>query len=146
VTPLVVDCSVIVKWELPEEDHQSEAIDLFRDWHAGAVTLHAPDLLLSEIGSVFLRALRRDRITESEARASIQGLLHLPYILHASGPLVERAFEIARPYNQHIYDCFYVALAEREGLNFWTSDLRIHNALNSHFPFIRLIAAYTPQR
>jgi predicted nucleic acid-binding protein len=146
VTPLVVDCSVLVKWELPDEEHRPAAMELFRDWQAGVVSLHAPDLLPSEIGSVFLRALRRGRITEAEARASIHGLLSFAYILHESGPLVHRAFEIAHRYDQRIYDCFYIALAEREGVNFWTSDLRIANALGGHLPFIRLIASYTPLR
>jgi predicted nucleic acid-binding protein len=72
--------------------------------------------------------------------------LRFAYILHDSGPLVDRAFETAHGNDQRIYDCFYVALAEREGVNFWTSDLRIYNALSRHFPFIHLIANYVPLR
>jgi hypothetical protein len=50
------------------------------------------------------------------------------------------------PANQRIYDCFYVALAEREGVNFWTGDERLYNALATHLPFIRFIADYKPLR
>src|SRR5687767_1273778 len=125
VTALVIDCSVLAKWELADEDYRPEALELFRDWQASAVLLHAPDLLPSEIGSTFLSALRRNRLTKAEARASIQGLLSFTYVLHESTPLVTRAFEIAYQHNQRIYDCFYVALAEREGVDFWTSDERL---------------------
>lgn len=146
VTEIVIDCSVLVKWELSTEQYTSEAMELFRDWQGGAVVMHAPDLLLSEIGSTFLRAVRRGRLTPAQARASIHGLLTFPYILHDSGPLVPRAFEIAHQHNQRIYDCFYVALAERAGMNFWTSDERFYNALNAHFPCVRFIAHYSPLR
>ena len=146
VVSIVVDCSVLGKWELPVEDHTPEAMEIFRDWQAGAVVVHSPDLLLTEIGSVFLRSVRRGRITEPEARVSIRNLLRLNYVLHDSGPLVLDAFEIAHQYNQRIYDCFYVALAERERMSFWTSDLRMYNALSAHFPSVCHIANYVAHR
>lgn len=55
---------------------------------------------------MFLRSVRRDRITEDEARVSIRNLLNLNYVLHDSRLLVPRAFEIAYQHNQRIYDCF----------------------------------------
>jgi predicted nucleic acid-binding protein len=143
---VVVDCSVIAKWELPAEDHTPEAMELLQDWEASAVSLRCPDLLPSEIGSTFLRAVRRNRITEDEATASIENLLNVDYDLQSSAPLVHRAFEIALQLNQRIYDCFYIALAEREAIEFWTGDRRLFNAMNAHFPFIRFIAAYVPLR
>lgn len=146
VVPLVVDCSVVAKWELPAEDYTPQAMELFRDWQAGAVAVLSPDLLPSEIGSTFLRSVRRGRITVVEAETSIRNLLNFNYRLHDSRPLVQLAFEIARQHNQRIYDCFYVALAEAEGIDFWSSDQRIYNALSAHFPCIRHIADYVPLR
>jgi len=143
---LVVDCSVIVKWELPDENHVAEAMELLYDWQAAAVLVHATDQLPSEIGSTFLRALRRGRQAEAQARVSMGNLLVLPYDLQLARPLVPRAFDIADRYNQRIYDCFYVALAEREGVDFWTGDERLCNALGGQFPFIRFIADYKPLR
>lgn len=58
VERLVVDCSVIAAWELPNEPYAAESAELGQDWHAGAVEAHIPDLLPSEVGSAFLRALR----------------------------------------------------------------------------------------
>jgi predicted nucleic acid-binding protein len=142
----VADCNVIAKWELPAEEGTPQALELPEDWEAGAITLRCPDLLPSEIGSTFLRAVRRQRITEEEAAASIQTLLAVDYDLQPSSPHVQRAFQIAQRHNQRIYDCFYVALAEAEGIDFWTGDRRLYNALSVHFPFVRLLTDYTPLR
>jgi predicted nucleic acid-binding protein len=146
VVPVVIDCSILIKWELQDEDYTDEALELLQDWRAGVVEFHAPDLLPSEIGSAFLRALRRGRVTAGQARASIQGLLAVAYSLWSSELLLERAFEIAEQHNQRIYDCFYVALAEQAGIEFWTGDERLANALGVHFPFIRRIADHLPRR
>jgi predicted nucleic acid-binding protein len=146
VERLVVDCSVIVKWELPDEAHVAEALELLYDWQAGAVLIHATDQLPSEIGSTFLRAVRRGRQTEAQARVSMGNLLVLPYDFQPSQQLVSRAFDIAYRHNQRIYDCFYVALAELEGVHFWTGDERLCNALGAQFPCLRSIAYYKPLR
>jgi hypothetical protein len=53
VIPVVIDCSVLIKWELHDEEHTDQALELLHDWLSGAVQLHAPDLLPSEIGSAF---------------------------------------------------------------------------------------------
>lgn len=143
---IIVDCCVIFKWKLSSEEHASNALEMYFDWQNGAVEVHGTDLLPSEIGSAFLRALRRGRLTESEALAGTQELLALPFILHATTPLVTRAFAIANQHNQRIYDCFYAALAEREGMEFWTGDERFYNAVASHYAFVRWLANYQRKR
>jgi len=44
------------------------------------------------------------------------------------------------------YDRLHVALLEREGVELWTGDERLVNALSAHFPFIRFIGEYKPKR
>jgi predicted nucleic acid-binding protein len=146
VTPLVVDANVPVKSELSGEAYTDEALELIEDWRAGAVVVHAPDLLPSELGSVLLRGLRTGRLTRQQALVSLGTLLALPYHLHPSTQLVPRSFEIADQYGLRIYDCFYVALAEREGIDLWTADERLCNALAADFPFVRFLADYVPLR
>jgi predicted nucleic acid-binding protein len=146
VISLVVDANVPVKSELPGEAYTDQALELIEDWRTGASVVHAPDLLPSELGSVLLRGLRRGRLSQQQALASLGVLLALPYHLHASTPLVPRSFEIADQHGLRIYDCFYVALAEREGIDLWTADERLCNALAPHFPFVRFIAGYVPLR
>jgi hypothetical protein len=76
---MVVDCSVAAKWELPVEEYTNEALELYRDWEVEAIEVLSPDLFPSEMGSVFLRAVRRGRVTLEQAHASLQRLLDLPY-------------------------------------------------------------------
>ena len=145
-THLVVDCSVMARWVLPGEDHSGQALEIMRDMQVGSVALWAPDLLPSEIGGAMLRAVRRGRIAEADARSSARALLAVPVKLHPSGGLVLRAFEIAAAENQRIYDCFFVALSEYLGVEFWTGDERLYNALNLRFPFVRFVADYPTAR
>ena len=81
IEQFVVDCSVIIKWKFAGEEHYSMAEELLLDWQTGATEVHAPDLLPSEIGSAFLRSLRRGRVTEAEATDGVKELIALPYVL-----------------------------------------------------------------
>ena len=143
---LVVDCSVVVKWKLTAEDYATEAEELLLDWQDQAVEACAPNLLPSEVMSAFLRALRRGRVSFDEAKNAIGDLLALPFLLLDVMPIVTRALEIAEQYNQRSYDCIYVSLAEREGMELWTGDRRLYNALNHHFAFVRWIGDYQRRR
>jgi len=113
---------------------------------AKAVDCIAPDILPAEIASAFLRAVRRGRLTFSEAIEAVRELVATPVRLYPSSALLERALQIAHTYQQGLFDCLYVALAEREGVELWTGDERLVNALSLHFPFIRFIGEYKPRR
>ena len=53
-------------------------------------------------------------------------------------PLMPRALRIAKQARIGVYDCLYVALAEREGCELVTADQRLINGLKP--PFIRDLA------
>ncbi|MGH7965762.1 MAG: type II toxin-antitoxin system VapC family toxin [Candidatus Binatia bacterium] len=146
VERLVVDCSVVVKWKIPAEDYAAEAEGLLLDWQQQAVDLCAPNLLQSEVISAFLHAYRRGRVSEDEAKIAVQDLLALPFLLYDVAPIAVRAFTMSRQYNQRSYDCIYVALAEREGVEVWTGDRRLYNALCAHLAFVRWIGDYQRKR
>lgn len=142
---LLVDCSVVVKWKIPAEDHAAVADDLLQDWEQGAVEVCAPFLLQAEVMSAFLRAQRRNRVSASEAREGIRDLLALPFALFDVASVVDYAFTIAQRFQQRAYDCLYVALAERQGVEFWTADRRLYNALHTHYAFVQWIGDYQRQ-
>jgi predicted nucleic acid-binding protein len=145
LTRLVVDCSVVVKWHIPTEDHAAAAAALFGDWEHHVVDVWVPNHLPSEVISAFLRASRRGRLTTDEAREAIRDLLALPFVLCDVTAVADRAFTIAHQHQQRAYDCLYVALAEREGSELWTGDERLYNALHAQHPFVRWIADYQPR-
>jgi predicted nucleic acid-binding protein len=57
-------------------------------------------------------------------------------ILHTYLLLLPRAYEISSQTRQGVYDCLYVALAERERCELLTADQKLLNTLQPLFPFI----------
>jgi predicted nucleic acid-binding protein len=51
-------------------------------------------------------------------------------------PLMDRALEISVRARQGVYDCLYVALAERDGCELLTADDRLVRRLRPTYPFI----------
>jgi predicted nucleic acid-binding protein len=57
-------------------------------------------------------------------------------LLHPSIPLTPRAIEVSSSMRIGVYDCLYVALAEREKCELVTADDKLVKNLQPHFPFI----------
>jgi predicted nucleic acid-binding protein len=144
---LIVDSSVAIKWEMTTEPQAAEALELLRDWQHSVIEVCVPNFLLLEVANATLQAFRRGRITEAQADQAVDVLLFLPFkLLALDGPLLRRAYDIAKRHTQKAYDCAYVALAERHAMDLWTGDLRLFNALHFHFPRIRWIGDYRRKR
>jgi predicted nucleic acid-binding protein len=143
---LAVDCSLAVKWKITAEDYAAQAEELLLDWQTRRVEVCAPILLQAEVMSAFLRAHRRGRVTRTEAENAIRDLLALPFVLFEVAPILVRAFEIAQAHNQRSYNCIYIAVSEREGMELWTGDQRLYNALHTHFAFVRWVGDYQRRR
>lgn len=120
---LVVDASVAVKW-LVEEEGSDAALSL------GERDLMAPSLLRIETANV-LRTLAARRAIAPEAAADLFRLLQeAPVTLvEADDPLERRALELALSLAHPVYDCLYLALAERTGRLLVTADARFLRAL-----------------
>jgi predicted nucleic acid-binding protein len=116
---LVVDASVAVQWVLPEEG-SARAISLRADNN-----LIAPSLIGAEIGSAIWKAVRRDGLSRQDAIEALDAAL-LPFdTLVGIEELQQQALEIAIHLNHSIYDCFYLALAERERCASITADAKL---------------------
>jgi predicted nucleic acid-binding protein len=61
--------------------------------------------------------------------------------MHAYEPLLARAVDISLQSRSGLYDCLYVALAEREGCPLVTDDQRLIANLVPRFPFIVALAS-----
>ena len=64
-----------------------------------------------------------------------------PPRLERSAPLLPRAIAISSSMRVGVYDCLYVALAEREQCQFVTADDRLVRNLQPRFPFIIPLAS-----
>ena len=123
---VVVDASVAVKWLLTEP-YSAEALKLL----SGDTALHAPDLLLSEVGNILWKRVRKSEITADKARELLEWLIALPLELHTSSPLMLAALEIACQYDRTVYDSLYIALAVREKTVLVTADEKPQIALSN---------------
>ncbi len=56
----VVDASVVAKWFIPKPQKE-KAEKLLREFLSDTIELTAPDLLIAEVGNVFLEAKRTTR-------------------------------------------------------------------------------------
>ena len=70
---IVVDCSVVVKWELTAEPQAVEAMELLLDWQHKAVVVHAPGFLFLETSSALLRAQRQGSALGAAGRGPLLG-------------------------------------------------------------------------
>lgn len=128
MTRLVVDASVIAKWFLLEE-HAGYATRLI-NWDAH---LAAPDLLLSELANVLVKAYRRADIPAPYIADSIAITRDLVSIL-PSADLVNESVRIALTYQCSPYDALYVALAIQEQCPLVTADRRLYDAIAPPLP------------
>jgi predicted nucleic acid-binding protein len=61
--------------------------------------------------------------------------------LYPSLALVPRAYVLSSLFRQGVYDCIYVALAEREGCELVTADDKLVKNLGVTFPFVVSLAS-----
>lgn len=120
---LVVDASVVIKWLIDEPLH-----DNARRLLAAGENLHAPDLLIAEVGNIAWKKATRKEIEASQARSIALALPDLPLSLHASDELIDRALQIALVINHPVYDCLYLACAEVLNATLVTADERLGKA------------------
>ena len=134
----VVDASVAVKWLLPEVD-QEIARRLQDDYQNGAMDLIAPDLLISEVGNVLWKRVRKRDLTPSVAELLFDGLLLDAPILLNSDAVHRRAMNLSLEFDRPIYDCEYLALAWYHGCDLVTADERFYRAVRTQWPRVKLL-------
>jgi len=122
---LVVDASVAALWAL-EQEGSPRALTLRTQ--GGLI---APSLIAAEIGSAIWKAVRRGAVAPADALIAIEAAL-LPFeALVPTEELRVRALALAIELRHPIYDCFYLALAERESCALITADRRLMAAANA---------------
>jgi predicted nucleic acid-binding protein len=117
---LVVDASVAVQWVLPEpQSDRANALLL------NGEALVAPDLVYAEIGNAIWKRGVQGEISAVDAIQALATAVGLFTTLLPMAELAARATELAIALKHPIYDCFYIALAEREKAPLITADKRL---------------------
>jgi predicted nucleic acid-binding protein len=133
----VVDASVVVDLVAPDVGVGSPAGHMVDRLIAGGADITAPALVLLETSNALLTGIRRGRWDGAAADAAAARLSRLPVRIADLPQDRERAFELARRYdNWPVYEMVYVALAERLGSEFYTADDQLLTRL-AHLPWVR---------
>ncbi len=131
----VLDASVALKWVLPEPD-TPRAVRLRNAHRQNLHELLAPDIFPAEVAHSLTRAERRGILAPPEAARRLLLVLRTAPLLHPYLPLLRRAVDISSAMRIGVYDCVYVALAEREGCQLVTADAKLVTGLGAAYPFI----------
>src|SRR5918993_2876439 len=116
---VAVDTSVAVKWFVKETGRERALRVL------DAPERHAPDLIVTEVGNVAWKKAILGEVTGSQARFICASLRRYFAVLHRSEALIDRAIDIGLRLRHPIYDCLYLACAERAGVRLVTADERL---------------------
>jgi predicted nucleic acid-binding protein len=131
----VLDSNVALKWVLPEID-SDKALRLRAEAQAGVHELLAPDVFPVEVAHALTRAERKGDIPVGDADVHLLYILSTPPQFHPSLSMLHRAVAISSAARAGVYDCLYVALAEREKCELVTADDKLVKKLQPSFPFI----------
>lgn len=125
--PYVLDCSVAVKWFVPEplSDAAGRVLD---DLRAGNAVLIAPDIIVAEFGHTLRKLVVRRSLTPDDSREILDDFMSLEITTLPARPLAASALRLCTTHMSTFYDALYMALALREGLEVLTADERLANA------------------
>jgi predicted nucleic acid-binding protein len=121
---VVVDASVAAKWFVKEVARE-QALEVLDEPER-----HAPDLIIAEVGNIAWKKAMRGEVTGEQARFVCTSLRRYFAVLHRSEALADRAIDIALRLGHPIYDCLYLACAQRTGARLVTADRRLLAAID----------------
>jgi predicted nucleic acid-binding protein len=136
----VLDASVALCWILPRPN-SGKALQLRADFQNGVHELIAPSVFSGEIASALTKGERQKLIPVGDARPLLGSVMRTPPVMLPYEPLLDRAVDISSQTRSGLYDCLYVALAEREGCELVTDDQKLIANLKVQFPFIIPLAS-----
>lgn len=127
-SPIVVDANVAVHAVIDTE-FSPLAERAWLAWKGAGTDTCAPQLWLYEVTSAIHRVFMQGQIQEGQALAALDIALRLGVRLVGEDGLAREAFAWAtRLQRLATYDCFYLALAEHLGTEFWTADRSLADA------------------
>lgn len=136
----VLDASVAASWVL-RIPLRPKALRLRDEYQRQIHELLTPAHFPIEIANGLTKAERQKLIPVGDARTLIQDVLSTSPALHPYEALLYRAIDISSQTRSALYDCLYVALAEREGCELVTADDKLVKNLRPSFPFILALSS-----
>ena len=142
---VVVDASIALKWTINETD-SSAALALLANWTDKEIEVHAPSLLVYEVTNALYRRVRRGEIPFEDARRGLTEIIFkvVEFDFPEDPDFNIRAMELGQQFGlPAAYDSHYLALAESEGCELWTADLRMWNSVKGKLDWVRWLGDYS---
>lgn len=137
-SPICLDASFVVRLATGIDDDAVRVV--WDSWNQERREYIAPVLIRYEITNALFRYVRAGRLTAEEATLTLRYALSLPIQLTSDEHAHERAFGIAARFSlPAAYDAHYLDLSEHLGLEFWTADKRLANAVGHALPWVHLV-------
>jgi predicted nucleic acid-binding protein len=118
----VIDASVFIDALVGVSGHGDRARAEIRD----NTVLQVPAIFAAEATSALRAMVLRRELDHARARTALGQLMRVRVIQYPFQPFARRAWELRD--NCTVYDAWYVALAERLGLDFVTADRKLLKA------------------
>lgn len=113
---------------------------LWRDFRSTGADLVAPLLLRYEVTNAIHRLGRAAEWEPSAVTRLLTMALDLPIDCYDELDLHARAAELASSFAlPAAYDAHYLALAQRLGVDFWTTDRKLVKVVGDRLPWVRLV-------
>ena len=130
---ICVDAGIVVRRVVfPDE---AVVQQLWEEWERSQTHLIAPHLLFYEVTNVLYRYQAQEWLSPITVQAALAAALALPVELFSEPMIHFKARELAERYRlSAAYDTHYLALAERQGAMFFTTDRRLVNGLGNQTP------------
>ena len=145
MSALVIDAGVAVAWYVSESEggpaNGEAALALLAAAQRGRLVLHAPQLLLPEVGNVFWKLVRFRELAPARAARDLTLLRKTCVRFREHQELIDDAFALATATGSTVYDGMYMALAQRLGLNLITTDTRLVNRVKETHPWVRALSS-----
>jgi len=123
-----------------DSDPEPAISGFWRALERDRTVLHAPSLLRYEVIDQVHRLQKAGKLSVEAAGRMLTTAFQLPIIFHNGDALHLRAFHLAAQYGlPATYDAHYLALAERLGIDFWTTKVRLFEAVGERLPWVRLV-------
>jgi predicted nucleic acid-binding protein len=139
---LVIDASVALKWRLRDEEATSQADALLEDFLAGKLELLTPTLFDYEIANALRVAVTRQRLSEQDAAAALTDFAQYTIVRYDFTGIASLTFHLSGQYQRSAYDSAYLALAQSQGVWFFTGDKRLFNAVGPVLSWVKWLGDY----
>ncbi len=141
-----VDASLAVAW-LFDEKYSENADGLRRQWHDRGIQMVGPALFHAEVTSAIRQHVYFKRMLPEEGEEAFSIYLDIPIRIIDEPEVYRKAWRLAKEFELPVcYDMQYLAVAELEDCELWTTDRSLANSLRTKVKRIKWVGEFTKRK